>query len=335
MTHQRTSKNLLGVAGGIILVLLLAAASLFLGSKSIDASRVWEVLLHADGSFESTVVRDQRIPRTILVILVGMALGVAGALMQSLTRNPLADPGVLGVNAGASIAVVTAVAVAGVTSIWFYLWFAFAGAAAASVAVYVLGGAAGRMATPARLALAGVAISMAISALVQMVILSNQDAFNEFRLWAAGSVEGRGWPIITAVVGFIVLGLLVAFASAPGLNALALGDEAGAALGVKVNRLRVQVMVAVTLLAGAATAAVGPIMFIGLGVPSLARAICGPDQRWVVPLSAVAAPVVMLVADIAARLIIAPAEVQTGIITAILGGPVFIAIIRLRRIEAL
>lgn len=330
----QTARNLIGLVGGALTCALLACASLFIGSKSIAASRVWEVLNDADGSIEATVVHDQRIPRMILVILVGMALGVAGALMQSLTRNPLADPGVLGVNAGASIAVVAAVAIAGVTSIWFYLWFAFIGAALASVAVYVLGGAAGRMTTPARLALAGVAISMAVSALVQMVILSNQDAFNEFRLWAAGSVEGRGWPIITAVAGFIVVGVLLAWVSAPGLNAVALGDDAAAGLGVKVGLLRAQVMLAVTLLAGAATAAVGPIMFIGLGVPYLARAVCGPDQRWAIPLSAVLAPSVMLLADIVARVIVSPAEIQTGIITAILGGPVFIAIIRLRRIEA-
>ena len=328
-------RRILGIAIAVVALVVLAILSVSVGSNPIPVSRVWALLSHPDGSFESTVIHDQRVPRTLLIIVVGAALGVAGALMQSLTRNPLADPGVLGINAGASLAVVLAVVICGVTSIWFYLWFAFAGAAAAAVAVYVLGGAGRQAATPMRLALAGVAISMAISALVQTVILADQNAFNEFRFWAAGSVEGRGFPILGAVVGFILVGLVLAFACAPALNALALGDETGKALGVRVTRTRILVMVAVTLLAGAATAAVGPIMFIGLGVPYLARAICGPDQRWVIPCTVIAAPVVLLAADILARVIIAPEEIQVGVMAAILGGPMFIAIVRRRRIEAL
>ena len=324
-----------GVAGAVAALVLLSLVSVSVGSNAIPFDEVWRLLVHPDGSFASVVVHDQRIPRTLLVIVVGAALGVAGALMQSLTRNPLADPGVLGINAGASLAVVCAVAFFGIASIWFYLWFAFAGAAAASVAVYLLGGTGRQTATPVRLALAGVAISMAISALVQTVILSNQHAFNEFRFWAAGSVEGRGYPVLAAIAGFVVAGVLVALATAPALNALALGEETGRALGVRVARTRALVMIAVTLLAGAATAAAGPIVFIGLGVPYLARAICGPDQRWVLPYSLLAAPAVLLVADVLARVVIAPQEVQVGIMAAILGGPVFIAIVRRPRIEAL
>ncbi len=329
------------LAGFAALAAVALLVSLAVGSNPIPLGDVWQLLTHPSGSFESAVVNEQRVPRTLLIVVVGAALGVAGALMQSLTRNPLADPGILGVNAGASLAVVLAVAVFGVASIWFYLWFAFAGAALASVLVYVLGAgvgrgaAGGRVATPVRLALAGVAISMAISALVQTVILSNQHAFNEFRFWAAGSAEGRGYPVLWAVLGFVVLGLVVALSLAPSLNALALGDETGRALGVRVARTRVLVMIAVTLLAGAATAAVGPIGFVGLGVPYLARAVCGPDQRWVLPYSAVMAPTLLLAADVLGRVVIAPQEVQVGIIAAILGGPVFIALARRRRIEAL
>ncbi len=330
-----TGRRTTGMIVAIVLLVLLALVSVSVGSNAIPLDHVWQLLLHPDGSFESTVIHDQRIPRTLLVIVVGAALGVAGALMQSLTRNPLADPGVMGVNAGASLAVVLAVAFFGIASIWFYMWFAFGGAALAAVAVYLLGGAGRQAATPARLALAGVAISMAITALVQTVILSNQNAYNEFRFWASGSVEGRGYPIIGAVVGFIVVGLVLALISAPALNALALGEDTGRALGVRVARTRTLVMIAVTLLAGAATAAVGPIMFIGLGVPYLARAVCGPDQRWVIPFSVVSAPVVLMVADILSRVVIAPEEVQVGIMAAILGGPVFIAIVRRRRIETL
>ncbi|MDO4911333.1 MAG: iron ABC transporter permease [Corynebacterium sp.] len=307
-----------------------ALLSLVVGSGHIGLGQSLNLVFNPDGSFESTVIHSQRIPRTILVILVGMALGVAGALMQSFTRNPLADPGVLGVNAGAAIAVVCAVAFFNIVSIWFYLWFAFLGAAVTSVAVYLL---AGIRATPARLALAGVAISMAVSSLVQLIILSNQNAYNEFRFWAAGSVEGRGPSIIYAILGFVILGLIIAFACAPGLNALALGEDSAKALGARVGLIRLAVMVAITLLAGSATAAVGPIMFIGLGVPYIARAITGPDQRYVLPLSALAAPVVLLAADLLARVVIAPQEIQTGVVTAILGGPVFIALIRSKKVS--
>lgn len=186
-----------------------------------------------------------------------------------------------------------------------------------------------------RLALAGVAISMAVTSLVQTVILADQRAFNEFRFWAAGSAEGRGFSVLWAVLAFIVLGLILALSLAPSLNVLALGDETGRALGVRVARTRAAVMIAVTLLAGAATAAVGPIAFVGLGVPYLARAVCGPDQRWVLPFAAVMAPVLLLAADVLGRVIIAPQEVQVGIIAAILGGPVFVALARRRRVEAL
>ncbi|MBI8999845.1 iron ABC transporter permease [Corynebacterium sp. CCM 9185] len=329
------SRRRIGFLVSAALLFVLIIASLMIGSNPIPVSHVLHLLISPDTSFESTVIHEQRVPRTIVVIIVAAALGCAGALMQSLTRNPLADPGVLGVNAGASLAVVLAVAVAGITSIWFYLWFAFIGAALAAVVVYVLGGAGRSAPTPVRLALAGVAVTMAVSSIVQVVILSNRHAFNEFRFWATGSVEGRGWPVLIAVSGFIIIGLLLAFATAPSLNALALGDEEGRSLGVRVGLIRTLVMIAVTLLAGAATAAVGPIMFIGLGVPYIARFICGPDQRWVLPFSALSAPVVLLTADIIARIIMAPQELQTGIVTTILGGPFFIAIVRRRRIESL
>ena len=319
----------------LLLLTVTAALSIAIGSNQIPLLRTVELLFVPDSSFESTVVHEQRIPRTLLVIAVAAALGVAGAVIQSLTRNPLADPGILGVNAGASLAVVLAVAVFGIASIWFYLWFAFIGAALAAVVVYLLGSAGGSAATPVRLALAGVAIGMAIFSLVQTVLLTNQQAFNEFRFWAAGSAEGRGYPVLFAVLGFIIAGLILAFAIAPALNAMALGDEAGKALGVNVTRTRAITMIAVTLLAGAATAAVGPISFIGLGVPYVARALCGSDQRWVLPAAALLAPTMLLGADIIGRVVATPSEVQAGIVAAIIGGPVFVVIARKKRIESL
>ncbi|MDK4239772.1 iron ABC transporter permease [Corynebacterium propinquum] len=311
------------------------AASLLFGSNSISPGQVWASLSNNGDTATDTLVLQQRLPRTIVVVLVGAALGVAGALMQALTRNPLADPGILGINAGASIAVVAGVAFAGVQGINNYIFLAIVGALLASIMVYLLGGA-GRhsVPSPARLTLAGVAISMAISSLVQAIILSNANAFNEFRYWAAGSVEGRGWPVLEHIWVFIVLGLVCSFASAPSLNALSLGEEMGTALGVKVWRTRVLTFSAITILAGTATAAVGPLMFVGLAVPYAARGLFGHDNRAILAGSVVIGPVFLLAADVLARVVIMPQEVQTGLLSAVLGGPIFIAVVRMKKIGA-
>lgn len=314
---------------------VLVLMSFAVGSRAVGLGEVWSVLWHPDRSQAATVVHDLRIPRAAVLVVVGVGLGLAGALMQSITRNPLADPGILGVNAGASLAVVVAVLVSGTAVIGFYVWFAFVGAALAAVVVYVLGAVGRAATTPGRLALAGVAVSAAIGSLVQTLILADQTVFNEFRFWAAGSAEGRGYSELLTVAPFVVLGAVIALAMGPSLNALALGEEAGRGLGVRVGRVRGWVMVSVTLLCGAATAAAGPIGFVGLGVPFLARAICGPDQRWVLPYCLVLGPALLMVADMLARVVVAPQEVPVGVVTALLGGPVFVAIVRRRRIEAL
>ena len=310
------------------------AASLFFGSNNISPGQVWASLSNNGDTATDTLVLQQRLPRTIVVVLVGAALGVAGALMQALTRNPLADPGILGIRAGASIAVVAGVAFAGVQGINNYIFLAIVGALLASIMVYLLGGAGSSVPSPARLTLAGVAISMAISSLVQAIILSNANAFNEFRYWAAGSVEGRGWPVLEHIWVFIALGLVFAFASAPSLNALSLGEEMGTALGVKVWRTRVLTFSAITILAGTATAAVGPLMFVGLAVPYAARGLFGHDNRAILAGSVVIGPVFLLAADVLARLVIMPQEVQTGLLSAVLGGPIFIAVVRMKKIGA-
>lgn len=323
------------VVAAVAALALMVLLSLSLGSKDIPLDETWRLLLARDGSAEATVLHELRVPRTLLGIVVGAALGVGGALMQSLTRNPLADPGILGINAGASFAVVLAVALTGVSGIGFYLWFAFAGAAGASVAVYALGTSHRQAATPVRLALAGVAISAALQALTTTIILADQTAYNEFRFWVAGSLEGRLYPILFTVTPFVVVGIAIALLIGPALNALALGVETGRALGVRVASTRAWTMVAITLLCGAATAAVGPISFVGLAVPFAARMIVGSDQRWVTLFSALLGPVWLLGADVLARVIIRPEEVQVGIIAALIGAPVFVAIVRRRKIAAL
>jgi iron complex transport system permease protein len=309
--------------------------SLAIGTRSIPLGEVVDAIRSGGDSQNATIVLDLRLPRTLLGLAVGVALGVGGALMQALTRNPLADPGLLGVNAGAAAAVVVAIAVLGVTGTLAYVWFAFLGAAIASVAVYLIGSAGRGGATPVRLALAGTALSAALIALVYAVVLTDQQLLQRYNLWSVGSVSGRGADELTAVLPFILCGLLVAFALARTLNALALGDDSARALGAHVGRTRIAGALAITLLCGAATAGAGPIYFLGLTVPHMTRALVGPDQRWMLVYSAVLGPVLLLAADVLGRVIARPGEVQVGIVLAFVGAPVFIALVRRRRIAAL
>ncbi|BCB91501.1 FecCD family ABC transporter permease [Phytohabitans suffuscus] len=323
--------GLLVATAALLLVFLL---SVWVGSKQIPFTAVWSVLWHDDGSSDAAIIHDLRIPRTLLAVLVGAALGLAGALMQGVTRNPLADPGLLGINVGAAAAVALAIAYGGVTSVVGYVWFAFLGAAAVSVVVYVIG-SAGRAATPERLVLAGAAVSAALGAVTYAVLLLDPGAFNQFRYWVVGSLAGRRSDTLVQVAPFILAGIVLALLLARPLNALALGDDAGRALGAHVGRTRALGALAVTLLCGAATAAAGPIGFVGLAVPHAARMIVGPDQRWVLPYSMVLAPVLLLGADVIGRVVIAPAELQAGVVTAFVGAPVFIALCRRRKLARL
>jgi iron complex transport system permease protein len=324
--------GLVAILAGLALVLLLSVS---VGARPIGVSEAWSLVWQPDGSDDAIIVHDLRIPRTILGLVVGAALGVGGALMQALTRNPLADPGLLGVNAGAAAAVVTATAIIGVTSPLVYVWFAFAGAAVASVVVYAVGAAGRSGATPIRLALAGTAITFALYAYVHALILVDRDTLDLYRFWQVGALAGHDAALSAQIAPFVVAGILLAFALGRPLNAIGLGDEAGRALGASLARTRVLSGIAITLLCGAATAAVGPIVFIGLTVPHVARAITGPDQRWVLPYSALLAPVLLLAADVIGRVVNRPGELEVGIVSALVGGPVFIAIVRRRRIAQL
>ncbi len=322
---------LLAALGTLVLVCLLSVA---LGSRSIPLSAVWHVLWQHSDSADAFIIYDLRLPRTMIGLLVGAALGMAGAVMQALTRNPLADPGLLGLNMGASAAVVVAIVFLGVTSPSGYVWFAFLGAGVAAIAVYSLG-SAGRAATPERMVLAGVAVAATLTAFVMGVLLLKPLAFDQFRFWTVGSLAGRRMDTLVQVAPFLLIGIALALALARPLNALLLGDEAGRALGSHIERTRLLGAVAVTLLCGAATAAAGPIGFVGLAVPFVARLIAGPDLRWVLPYSMVLAPILLLGSDIVGRLIVSPSEVEVHIITAFVGAPVFIALCRRRKIAQL
>lgn len=318
-------------------VLALAVfASLAIGAKQIPVGTVLEAFTDYDTSnSDHLVVRELRVPRTVIGAIVGVALGLAGALMQAVTRNPLADPGILGVNAGAAFAVVLAIWRLGEYDIDTIVWFAFLGAAGASVIVYFLGSLGRGGATPVRLALAGAALSALLFALTRAVTLLDQATLDAFRFWAVGSLTGRDLDIAGSVAPFIAVGTVLAIALVRPLNALGLGDEAAAGLGIRVGLTRAASGGAIVLLCGAAVAAVGPIGFVGLVVPHAVRAIVGPDQRWLLPSCAVVGPAVLLVCDTLGRVVARPGEVQVGIMTAALGGPAFVALVRRTRTVSL
>jgi iron complex transport system permease protein len=325
----------LGLLVALAALILISLVGIWMGTRDIPFTSTWQVLWHHDGSQTAVIIHEYRIPRTVLGILVGMALGLSGALMQALTRNPLADPGLLGVSLGASTGVVLAIALLGVGSALGYVWFAFLGAAIASVVVYVIGSSGRAPATPDRLVVAGAAVTAVLYAFNSAVLLLNPRAFEQFRFWTVGSLAGRQFEIVYVILPFVVVGLLIALALAPSLNALGMGDQVGRALGVNVGRTRVLGVVAVMLLCGAATAAVGPIGFVGLAVPHVARFVVGPDQRWILAYSMLLAPILLIGSDVLGRVLGAPGELQVGIVTAVLGAPLFIALCRRRKLVML
>ncbi|MBM9506055.1 FecCD family ABC transporter permease [Actinacidiphila acididurans] len=322
-----------GLLLAVALLVLVTAASVAFGARTVPPGHVLHGLFHSTGTDDDVVIRDLRVPRTLLGLLAGAALGMAGACMQALTRNPLADPGLLGVNAGAAAAVVTAIGFFGVTSLTGYVWFALAGAAAVSVLVYVIGGS--RSATPVRLALAGTAVTALLQGWTSAVELTHGAALDRIRFWQVGSLAAADVGTVRHMAPFVAAGVLLALAVARPLGALALGEDTARGLGARPALTRLAAMAAVTLLCGAATAACGPIVFIGLVVPHAVRRITGPDMRWVLPYAAVLAPVLLLGADVIGRLVTRPAELQVGIVTAVLGGPVFVALVRRGKVAAL
>ncbi|OZM72066.1 Fe(3+)-siderophore ABC transporter permease [Amycolatopsis antarctica] len=337
----RTRPGTGGTAGGaraaglvlaVLALVLIALASVGLGFADISLGDTVSALLGNDGSVEAVTIREVRLPRVVLGMLVGAALGLAGALMQALTRNPLADPGLLGVTMGSSTAVVSAIAFLGVGSVTGHVWFAMGGAAVASALVYALGSGGRGLHSPERLVLAGAAVTAVLLAFNSAVLLLDPRAFDEFRFWNIGSLAGRQTDVLGPVTPFIVAAILLALPLSRALNAVALGDDTGRALGVNLTTIRALSAVAVTVLCGAATAAAGPILFIGLAVPQVARMIAGPDHRWILPYSVVLAPMLMVGADTIGRLVIAPDEMQVGIVTAFLGAPVFIALCLRRKL---
>lgn len=332
--RARGRRRALGLVGLTLALVGVALLSLAIGTRSIPLGTTWDVLWNRDGSVASDVIHTLRVPRTLLALGVGAALGLSGALMQALTRNPLAEPGILGVNLGAATAVVIAIAFLGITSLSGYVWFAFAGAALTSAAVFALGGT-GRAASPDRQILAGVALTSVLGAFVWAVLVTLPEVFDRYRYWDVGSLVDRDFDTVRSVAPFFLVGILLALALGGRLNALSLGDEAAIAVGARPGRIRALGLGAVTLLCGAATAATGPIWFLGLAVPYVARLLVGADHRWVLAYSVVLGPIVLLLSDIVGRVVVPPGELQVGIVTAFVGAPVFLALCRRRRLGQL
>ncbi len=308
--------------------------SVAFGSRDVP----WSDVVAAFGGADDTLGRaaaTKRIPRTVLAVVIGAALGLAGGVMQGVTRNPLADPGILGVNMGASLAVVTAVAFFGLTSPTGYIWIAIAGAALSALFVYTVGTLGRGGATPLKLALAGAATSAAFASLVSAIILPRNDIAGSFKLWQIGGVGGASFERIAQVAPFLAVGFAVCLLSARALNSLALGDELAAGLGERVAVARAVAALGAVLLCGAATAVAGPIGFVGLVVPHTCRLLVGVDHRWLLPLSTVLGGVLLTAADVVGRIAARPSEIDVGIVTALIGAPFFIYIVRRQKVRAL
>lgn len=313
-------------------LLLTVVASIAIGARSIPVTELLPALLGADpGSADQTVVTTLRVPRTLVGLLAGGALGAAGALMQGLTRNPLADPGLLGVNAGASLAVVTAVTLLGVTQPAQYVWFALVGAALAAVVVLAVG-ARGPGATPTRLALAGAALTAGLTSLITIVVVTDLRAFDAYRFWVAGALTARGTDAVVALLPFFAAGLLLAVVATRTLDLLALGEDTARGLGQHVGRGRALVVTAVVLLSGAATALAGPVVFVGLVVPHLVRGVARGRHGWLVALAVPAGAALLLAADVVGRVVAPPGEVEAGLVVAFVGAPMMIALVRRSRV---
>jgi iron complex transport system permease protein len=334
--RARRTTLVLGLVGCVVLLLLVTLLSIAIGSKQIPLSTVLDALRHYnEANTDHVIVRSLRVPRTLIGLMVGAALGLSGALMQGVTRNPLADPGILGVNGGAALFVVGGIYWFGLSTLTAYVWLAFAGAAAASVAVYLLGSMGREGATPVKLALAGAALTAMLGSMTTALLIGDVNTFDQFRFWSVGSFAGRGPDVAAQVAPFILVGIVLALFCGRVLNALSLGDDVAKSLGQRVGLARLFVAVVVVLLCGAATAAAGPIGFIGLTIPHVARLVTGPDYRWILPYSMLLAPILLLGSDVIGRVVALPGELQVGIVTAVLGAPFFIFLVRRRKLADL
>lgn len=324
---MRVARTGIVVLAGLVALAAAGMASLAFGSKVTSLADLRAALTGAPDDYLRLVI-DSRVSRTLMGIVAGAALAVAGALMQGITRNPLADPGLLGINSGSAAALVTATAFLGYGGGSAAVWVALPGALIAGLAVYAIGAAGAAGANMVRLLLGGAVVSAILTAYIQAVTLSLPDVFDSYRFWVVGALSGVQMDTVVSVLPFVMVGLVAAMAIASGLNALALGSEAAVGLGVNTTLVRAVALIAATLLAAAATAAVGPIAFVGLAVPHLVRALVGVDFRAQIPVAMIIGPIVVLAADVVARVLVRPQELMVGVVTAFIGAPFLLMAVR-------
>ncbi|MFE9887874.1 FecCD family ABC transporter permease [Streptomyces scopuliridis] len=332
--HALVARRIGWTAAAVVAVLLAVLLSLAVGARAVAPSAVVDALLYGGHSDDAEVIRQLRVPRTLIGLMVGAALALAGTVLQGITRNPIADPGILGISQGSSVGVVLAIAFAGVHTLSGYVWYAFAGAAVASVAVYAIAAGGRGGATPVKLALGGAAINALLVSVTMGVLTTSAATLDEFRFWQVGSIAGRDAEVAGQVWPFLLLGTVLVMSVARGLDALALGEDVAKGLGQNVAAVRIVGGLGATVLTGVAVAAAGPIAFIGLAVPHIARAIVGSDHRWVLPMAALIGPVMLLVSDVIGRIVFPPGEVPAGVMTALLGVPFLVALVRRKAVPA-
>ena len=338
LAARRRRRTLLSVGLVVALALLglVVLMSVAYGSKQIGFREVIRSFTDYDSTLnDHLIVRTLRIPRTAVGLMVGVCLGLSGAVMQGLSRNPLADPGLLGVDAGASLFVVIGIALFGLTDLSSTVWVAFAGEFAASVVVYVLGSAGRTGATPVKIALAGAALTALLGSFTSAILVLDASTLDQFRFWAVGSIAGRTGDLAWQMLPFAIAATVVTLSCARTLNSLALGDDTATSLGMKLGTSRALCAVAIVLTAGTATAAAGPISFVGLTIPHVVRKFTGPDHRWLLPYCAILGPILLLGSDIIGRVIDRPAEIQVGIVTALVGAPFFVVLVRRTKLAQL
>lgn len=319
-----------GLLLGACLLFVTLAVSLALGAADITVASVYNALVHFDGSFDHLIIRTVRLPRILAGALVGAALAVAGAIMQGVTRNPLSDPGILGIEAGAAFAVVLGVLLLGSPPLSTYALLASVGAVGAALFVYLLGGLGRGGATPLKLTLAGAVLTAFISSFTSAILILNQDTLEQVRFWTAGSLAGRDLALVGQTAPYMITGLFGAMLLGWPITLLSLGDEVAVGLGLRTGWLKILCAAVVVLLAGGAVALAGPVGFVGLVVPHIVRMLIGTDYRWILPYSALGGAMLVTLADIGARLVIRPLELPVGVVMALLGAPFFIYLARFK-----
>lgn len=331
---RRTGARILVVAASALLLAFALVLSIFVGSGDLSPRVVLDALTGDGTTTNDLLVRDYRVPRTVLAVLAGIALALAGVVMQALTRNPLADPGLLGVNAGAYFAIVVGTGFFGVGIASGQIVWGIAGAGVAAAVVYLIGTTGVAAGLPVKLVLTGVAIGAVLSGFSQAITFANPTVFDRVRFWSVGSLQGRQLDSVAAVWLLIVVAAVAVLLLARSLNALTMGEDVARALGTRIPLVRGIGFVAITVLCGAATAAVGPITFVGLVVPFVARFTVGVDHRWIVAFSLIVGPLLVLLADVLGRVLVG-SELPVGVVTAFVGAPVLIALVRRSRMRSL